>query len=316
MWSFSKKKKYFQKIKLAENLRKEGKYQEAASAYLDAFDDIINVKDYFNLACIYIDLKEYDKSIHIFEDIISEVKAKDEAVLADVYFGLGLCYDNLRQKDKAIENYELALKLGYNNPDCLYFLAYLYDEEEKDIDAFETKMAMEYLERAINIAPDYVYPYVCLGNIYARCEDNEKALTYFLKAKELDKDNVTNSDYNLAVTYDVLGNKKEALKYYLKELESPFPFKATYYNLGILYKDMKEYDKSLQYYLKAIEIDKEDFNAWYNLACLYALMDDFDNAFSCLTYIKYNKNKYLETTKTDDELIELRKDQRYEELFK
>ena len=79
---------------------------------------------------------------------------------------------------------------------------------------------------------------------------------------------------------------------------------------------MKKYDESLQYYLKAIELDKEDFNAWYNLACLYALMNDFDNAFSCLTYIKYNKKKYLESTKTDDELVELRKDKRYEELFK
>ena len=316
MWLFGKKKKYFKKIEIAESLRKEGKLEEAINAYLDAFEDIINVKDYFNLACIYIDLKEYDKAIHIFEDIVNEIKNKNDSVLADVYFGLGLCHDNLCQKELAIENYEAAIKYGYNNPDCYYFLAYLYDEEEKDKDSFETKRAIECLEKAINLAPDYVYSYVCLGNIYARCEDNEKALKCFLKSLELDKDNVTNSNYNVAVTYDVLGKKEEALKYYLEELKAPNPFKAVYYNLGILYKDMKKYDESLQYYLKAIELDKEDFNAWYNLACLYALMNDFDNAFSCLTYIKYNKKKYLESTKTDDELVELRKDKRYEELFK
>ena len=118
MWLFGKKKKYFKKIEIAENLRKEGKLEEAINAYLDAFEDIINVKDYFNLACIYIDLKEYDKAIHIFEDIVSEMKDKNDAVLADVYFGLGLCHDNLRQKELAIENYEMAITLGYNNPDC------------------------------------------------------------------------------------------------------------------------------------------------------------------------------------------------------
>ena len=58
MWLFGKKKKYFKKIEIAESLRKEGKLEEAINAYLDAFEDIINVKDYFNLACIYIDLKE------------------------------------------------------------------------------------------------------------------------------------------------------------------------------------------------------------------------------------------------------------------
>ena len=69
------------------------------------------------------------------------------------------------------------------------------------------------------------------------------------------------------------------------------------------------------YYLKAIEKNKEEYNAWYNLACVYALMDDFDNAFSCFEYIKYNKHSYLETTKEDADLVKLRLDKRYKELF-
>ena len=277
---FFKKRKYFKIIKEAEDLHAQGKLEESKNKYIEAFEDIIHIRDYINLACIYVDLKEYDKAIQIFLDVIDSNKYKSEE-LADVYFGLAVCYDCQSQKDKAKDYYEEAIKNECKAPECYYFLACIYDELEKDEDSIESKKAIEYYLKSIEIYPDYLFAYVNLGNIYARFNKNDKALEYFLKAKEKDKDHSANCDYNL----------------------------------GILYKDKKQYEESKQYYLKAIEINKGDFNAWYNLACLYALMNDFDNAFSCLTYIKYNKPKYLETSKTDDELEELRKDKRYLELF-
>ena len=311
---FFKKRKYFKIIKEAEDLHAQGKLEESKNKYIEAFEDIIHIRDYINLACIYVDLKEYDKAIQIFLDIIDSNKYKSEE-LADVYFGLAVCYDCQSQKDKAKDYYEEAIKNGCKAPECYYFLACIYDELEKDEDSIESQKAIEYYLKSIEICPDYLFAYVNLGNIYARFNKNDKALEYFLKAKEKDKDHSANCDYNLGVIYNTIGDLDKSEYYYLEELKTNNPYEATYYNLGILYKDKKQYEESKQYYLKAIEINKEDFNAWYNLACLYALMNDFDNAFSCLTYIKYNKPKYLETSKTDDELEELRKDKRYLELF-
>ena len=312
---FFKKRKYYKIIKEAEDLHSEGKLEASRDKYLQAFEDIINIRDYINLACIYVDLKEYDKAIQIFLDIISSDKYKNEE-LADVYFGLAVCYDCQNQKDKAKDCYTKAIDYGCMAPECYYFLGCLYDDLELEEESEESKLALKYYHKAIEIYPKYLFAYVNLGNIYARFNKNDKALEYFLKAKELDVDHSANSDYNLGVIYNTIGDTDKAEYYYLEELKTENPYVSTYYNLGILYKDKKDYDKSLQYYLKSIEIDKEDFNAWYNLACLYALMNDYDNAFSCLTYIKYNKPKFLETSKNDDELIELRKDKRYEELFK
>ena len=312
---FFKKRKYFNIIKEAEKLREEGKLNDAVNKYNEAFKDIINVRDYINLACIYIDLQEYDKAINIFLEIIEETKDKGES-LASVYFGLAVCYDSLKQKEKAIDAYVEAIKMGCSAPECYYFLGTLYDD---DVDSLTSDTALKTIDcynKAIEIYPEYLFAYVNLGNLYARFNENEKALEYFLKAKELDKDASANSDYNLAVVYNNLGDKEKAEYYYLEELKTKDPYPATYYNLGILYKEMGKYDKSLQYYLQALKLDEKDFDAWYNLACLYALMNDFDNAFSCLTFIKYNKPKWLEGTKTDIELEELRKDKRYEELFK
>ena len=310
-----KKRKYFKIVAEAEKLREDGKLQEAIDKYNEAFKDIINVRDYINLACVYIDLQEYDKAINIFLDVIEEAKDKSES-LASVYFGLAVCYDSLKQKGKAIEAYKEAINNGCMAPECYYFLGTLYDDDATSLDSNEAINTINCYNKAIEIYPEYLFAYVNLGNLYARFNDNNKALEYFLKAKELDKDCSSNSDYNLAVVYNNLGDKDKAEYYYLEELKTKDPYPSTYYNLGILYKEKGEYEKSLQNYLKALKLDEKDFDAWYNLACLYALMNDFDNAFSCLTFIKYNKPKWLEGTKTDNELVELRKDKRYEDLFK
>jgi len=316
MLAFFKKRKYKEIIKVAEELRSQRKLEEASLKYLEAFNIIININDYINLACVYVDMMEYDKAIHIFEDVVGISQTRFVPEMGDIYFGLGLCHDCLHQNSLAIDNYEKAISEGCKLPEVFYFLGSLYDDMELPEEDPLSKKAIELYNKALEVKEDYLFAFVNLGNIYGRFCHYDESLDYFLKAYALDKDDKTNSCYNLGVAYTALNDLDNAEKFYLKEIECESPYKDTYYNLGILYKDKKEYDKSKIYYLKAIEQDKEDYNAWYNLACLYALMNDFDNAFECLTYIKYNKPKYLKTCEADKELDELRKDQRYLDLLK
>lgn len=308
LFNYFKKKKYKKLIAYANDLYENNKIKEAIDVYEEAFDIIINVNDYIKLACIYIDLKEYDKGIKIFNNILSYYEDDKNNIqgICDVYFGLGVAHDCLRQIDKAVYYYEEAIKNGILACECFYFLACIYDDYNLDKDNEYTIKALTYYKKAIELNNEYLFAYVNLGTLYSRCGDNDNALKCFLKAKSLDKDNDTNIDYNLGVAYSTLNDFDNALHYYMEELKTENPYEATYYNLGVLYKDNKNYEKAKYYYLKAIEKNKEEYNAWYNLACLYALMDDFENALDCFTYIKYKKKNLIEAILEDPELVSFR----------
>lgn len=314
--SFFKKFKYRKIILEAEELKDKGDIEGALKKYYEAFEIIVNVHDYFTVACILVDLQRYDKALKIFQDIYDNCALTNNLqYISDIYFGLGVCYDSLKQEALAIENYEKAIETGTIISDCFYFIASIYDNMKLEENDPLTQKAFKYYEKAKELCPDYLFVYVSLGNLYSRFNHDEEALKYFLKAKELDKDNFANSNYNLGVSYSIFNDFEKAEYYYLEELKCENPYYETYNNLGILYKDEKKYDLAKQYYLKALELNKEDYNTWYNLGCLYALMNDFDNAFECFVYIKYNKNDYLSTMEDDSELVELRKDKRYQELL-
>ena len=73
--------------------------------------------------------------------------------------------------------------------------------------------------------------------MYARYDKDDEAFPFFLKAKELDTNNETNSSYNMGVAYQSKNDFDNAEKYYLDELKSKKPYAQTNYNLGVLYKD-------------------------------------------------------------------------------
>lgn len=308
LFNYFKKKKYKKLVAQAEQLVFEKKYKEAIKIFEQAFDIIINVNDFIKVACIYIDLKEYDKGIQMFKYILeqSEENGYDIPGVCDVYFGLGVAYDCMNQKDLAIENYELAIENEISAQECYYFLACLYDELDLSIDDPKTIRALELYEKAVEMDNEYLFAYVNLGAMYAKFKEYDKCLEAFLRAKELDKDQDTNIDYNLGIAYANLGNFEKAEYYYLEELKTENPHISAYYNLGVLYKDNKQYDKAKYYYLKTIEKDKDEYYAWFNLACLYSIQNDYENALECFIYLKYKMKHLKKAIEEDEELAGFR----------
>lgn len=307
-FNYFKKRKYKKITDVAKELLEQGKIREAIEKFEEAFEIIININDFIRVACLYIDLKEYDKAIQIFKHIINHCEENEIEIngICDVYFGLAVAYDSLRQITLAIENYEQAIKHGILAPECYYFLACLYDDMDLGIEDPKTKKALEYYEKAVELDNEYLFAYVNLGAMYAKFKENDKCLECFLKAKELDKDHDTNIDYNLGIAYASRGDFEKAEYYYLEELKTEDPIISAYYNLGILYKDYKHYDKAKYYYLKTIEIDKDEYNAWFNLACLYSIQNDYENAYQCFTYLKYKMKELKKTIENDEELVGFR----------
>ncbi len=305
LFNYFKKRKYNKIAEEARRLLDEGKTKEGIQKFEEAFEIIINVNDFIRVACLYIDLKEFEQGIRIFKYIIEQCEETGQVIdrICDVYFGLGVAYDYLNQKQLAITNYELAIENDIEAAECYYFLACLYDDMNLDTEKEETKRAFELYKKAVEMDDEYLFAYMNLGVMYSKYGEKEKCLECFLKAKELDKDKDTNVDYNLGIAYSDLKDFEKAEYYYLEELKTENPIISAYYNLGVLYKDNKDYEKAKYYYLKTIEKDKEEYNAWYNLACLYVLQNDYDNALECFTYIKYKKNDLIDAIYKDEELV-------------
>lgn len=68
---------------------------------------------------------------------------------------------------------------------------------------------------------------------------------------------------NKAISYDLQGNSKEALRFYFEALQLSERSKDTVAiaklknNIGIAYKNLNEYDKSSRFYLESIELKKQ-----------------------------------------------------------
>ena len=91
-----------------------------------------------------------------------------------------------------------------------------------------------------------------LGYTYqTQIKDYEKAIYWYKKAYELDKNNEAAN--NLGYLYDDLKDYKEAIKWYKRAVEKGHV--QSVYNLALLYdKKLKDYPSAIKYYEKAYEM--------------------------------------------------------------
>lgn len=307
-------KKYEALISEGNSLRENGKMDEAIKKYEEAFQIKIMSFDYIALVFMQIDNRNYLKAIDMLNALIED--HPDLPGLMDCYFALGLAYYGLNNLEEAIKYLEMAISNGCKMEECFYIAANIYDELGLGVDSEETKKALEYYNKALEINPNSLYSMVNIGTIYEHNDIDDKALEYFYKTYQLDKEKKTNAAYNLGVTYTKLKKYDEALKYYLEDANHSKPARPTFYNLGLLYQtEFHEYDNAKKYYLMSLERDKEDYNTWYNLGCLYSIIKDFKNAFDCFKIIKYKKPDFISGMATDNDLVEFRKTDYYKEIL-
>lgn len=125
---------------------------------------------------------------------------------------LGCYYLAGRQFDKALGNFEAAYDINPHYTEALIGLADTY----MALGNFKT--AIYYYQKTIESESRYGVAYNNLGLCFIQVKEYEKAIYCFEKAKEFLNDNAS-CDYNIAITYEMLGNKKQALVWYKKMLE-------------------------------------------------------------------------------------------------
>ncbi|WP_372642642.1 tetratricopeptide repeat protein [Ancylomarina sp.] len=146
--------------------------------------------------------------------------------------------------------------------------------------------------------------YNCIGGIYDRIQDYDKALEFYFKAldsfhkqtasKKPQSENIHGIYNNIGNIYNYKNEKDTALEYYqkalklAKSLDSYKIMGAIYNNLGRLYADIGDYDKALPSLERSLEYrkkvnDKEGLAISYSvLGKYYMMVEEEDKALQSL----------------------------------
>ncbi len=248
--------------------------------------------DYFNLGNSYLDLKEYQKAIEIYEKALEYNNKSPEIIL-----NLIIAYQQNKDYDKVektILKYYKNIKYEYSKK-LLMLLGNNFFLQEK-------------YEQAINIYNEYLgsYPddadcYFNLGLTYMKLLDEKKALFYFTESYKKNNKLVP-AIYNLAVYYYNKKDYDNSIFYYNKLIELDTGNPDAFYKIGHLEFEINEYDKAREHLLKAIDLDKKNSNYDLLLARIYA--KGYKNKDKTLHYLELafkNKFKDLKTLRSFDE---------------
>ncbi len=165
----------------AYDLYKEGKYEEALAEFetakergLSAFGE---AKLYNCMGTCYFHMGDYKTCIEYQKKCIEL-----EPEHFNAWVSLGVCHRKLGDNAKALECYEKALKYdskGTGSASLYASLGSLYIEKNKPMSA------IQYLEKAKELSPEYSDVYAFLSIAYKMAYETEKSDEAFEKAKAL-----------------------------------------------------------------------------------------------------------------------------------
>jgi len=190
----------------ADKITESDKKIEVLKQAQDAFPEERRIKD--SLVKEYISAKKWEEAGRILEGIVKE-KPDQETLktLLDVY----------ENTSNNIGIISVLRKLSDLTPDDTGLKLKLADALDKAGRTTEAVSAYEELLGSMKGA-DLLPVYNSLGYLYAETGDNEKAVSFYLKALELNKDDV-NIYHNLSLLYEKMGRKDKAKQYLSKAVE-------------------------------------------------------------------------------------------------
>jgi Tfp pilus assembly protein PilF len=129
--------------------------------------------------------------------------------------------------------------------------------------------AVEEIDRAIAIYPDYFEGYVHRAIIHKAGKNLFKAIEDYSRALDLNPV-LPGTRYDLGQAFRQVNLRSEAVEQYRKAIElDPLMIKA-HNNLGITYAEMRRFDDAVASFERVIEMDPNYVKAYNNLGAVYA----------------------------------------------
>jgi len=142
----------------------------------------------------------------------------------------------------------------------------------------DPKKAIEYLNNAIKLKPDYVEAYNNRGLAYFNLGQYQRAIKDYNKALRL-KPDFTKAYYNRGSAYRHLGKHQRAIEDYDNALRLKPDFADAYYNRGAAYDDFGQYQRAIEDYNEALRLKPDYVEAYNNRGVTYLLQDN--NELGC-----------------------------------
>ena len=208
---------------------------------LNALKESNNADFYAYIADCYMSLDDFDKAVNTLKIGLSNNCSN--STYAKSLLGESLFYLNNFEESKSVfENLKLE------NPNSFFVTAYLIDINI-NLNKYEEaiKLGIDILKSNVLDSNDTAYILVNLGWINLKYLNNkDKALEYFNKALELDK-NIGRAYIGLAEYYFSIEDYNKSLINYEKAVDLQEGTIDVYFGIAMCYKSLKEYDDALSY---------------------------------------------------------------------
>lgn len=186
----------------ADRLYETGRYSEAYDCYISLVgSDIAQDGVYTNASqCQYV-LKNYDVAIELMDSAVKHAGSGEPEYAAPLLFRRGLMKDSIGRYRDAVMDYNLYEEsVSYSLGSTFY---YVRSQAEAKCKMYQ--QALNDLEKAISITPDYLLYHLEKGVLCYRLNLLEDAATALERVKELD-DGMSDVYYILGCVYFKSGN--------------------------------------------------------------------------------------------------------------
>jgi tetratricopeptide (TPR) repeat protein len=239
-------------LMLARMYSIEKDYKKAVYYYSEAKKR--NISSYISLemGIQYENQKKYQEAVNEFNGIIKLIKNEqvfEKKVLANTYYHLGICYDSIADQDKALKNYDLAIDVRPDDPQCYISRGDLFRRIKK----FD--LSMKDYTKSLSLDSAFYPAYISIGKQYEETSEPDKAIHYFQKAIGIDS-SISVAYIELCKTYfmtkDYANSAFYGAKAYSKDNSSPE---------GLFYESLSEL------YLGETESSRSKFQSFIQLNC-------------------------------------------------
>jgi len=156
--------------------------------------------------------------------------------------------------------------------------AQIYIESGQPVKSIKILRNIEVLESG---NPEF---YIMKGSAYSLTGNISKALTYYNKAVDLDKDNEEEISYGISIILQHNGFYKESVNFLERAFHKNPKNKRYLYDLGLAYEKMDNLEKSINFYLKYIDEHPFSETTWYNLGVIYNKLGYKKNALEAFDF--------------------------------
>lgn len=270
-------------LDLAMEHENDGNYKLAIDVLKRAMEhNPANEGAIYELAYCYDQLNDHKNAIKSYSDFIEENPYSYTS-----WYNLGNAYSKVEKFEKAIWAYDYCLIINPEFGPGHFNLGNAYLSIEK------YKLAIECFEECMRIDGDDPVALCYIGEAYEQLEELPLAKMYYQRSMEM-APMLPDAWLGMGIVQDLEGKTLEALTFILKALELDNENAGIYHVLAGAYEKLEEYELAEENYLQALTLDGSDEETLANYLDLLLEIRPNDALNFLATFKeKYGINRYF-----------------------